>query len=83
MGGIKINTQIKSTTTNYTTHVSANGEEIFPCRCGHTHRGEYGFYDYMHHNCFHSAPLIAIAKDEVPGYYMCPECGKTFWLEDQ
>lgn len=56
-----------------------NGEQVFPCRCGVTHRGEYAAYDYGHHNCFHDAPLLFIeSADPNEGDAMCPQCGKTW-----
>ena len=30
-----------------------DGEQVYPCRCGETHRGPYALYDYGHHTCFH------------------------------
>lgn len=62
-----------------TIHIE-NGEQVYPCRCGQTHRGDYALYDWAHHNCFHREPLILIAED-IPGYYMCPSCGEVFWTK--
>jgi hypothetical protein len=67
--------------SNYTIHIDANGDRVYPCRCGETHRGDYAAYDYAHHNCFHNEPLHEIDPENVPGYLMCPSCGKTFWIE--
>jgi hypothetical protein len=53
----------------------ATGGQVYPCRCGETHRGEYAVYDYGHHNCFHDKPLLRL--DET-GDVMCPECGKAW-----
>lgn len=61
---------------NSTIHME-EGEQVYPCRCGTTHRGPYAIYDYGHHNCFHDDPLHLI-DEEIPGYFMCPGCGKTF-----
>ncbi len=61
---------------NQTIHVE-NGEQVYPCRCGETHRGPYGVYDHAHHNCFHDEPLIIVDGD-IPGYLMCGPCGKVF-----
>jgi hypothetical protein len=63
-----------------TRYFDENGDGIYPCRCGETHRGPYGIYDYGHHNCFHTKPLVTI-RAEV-GYYCCPDCGLTFFLKD-
>lgn len=53
-----------------------NGEQVFPCRCGETHRGDYAIYEFGHHNCFHEAPLYHNEDG-----YVCPECGKDFVVE--
>jgi hypothetical protein len=72
-------------TATRTQHYDEQGREVFPCRCGVTHTGDYALYDWLHHNCFHDQPLINISHDEhgIDGYYMCPACGKTFWLKDR
>lgn len=64
----------------YTIHVE-DGEVVYPCRCGVTHRGPYAFYNYGHHTCFHDAPLVRIAPEEDPDYLMCGACGQTFTVE--
>ena len=52
-----------------------DGEQVYPCRCGETHRGPYALYDYGHHTCFHESPLIQLGDE----YYLCcPECGEVF-----
>jgi len=58
-------------------HFDTEGNEIFPCRCGETHKGDYGLYDFMHHNCFHDAPLWSMKDD--PGHFVCGACGKSFF----
>lgn len=56
-----------------------NGEQVYPCRCGETHRGEHGVYDYGHHNCFHDVTLLFFeCNDPSEGDVMCPQCGKTW-----
>jgi predicted RNA-binding Zn-ribbon protein involved in translation (DUF1610 family) len=72
-------TQSNTGSATQTRHFDKDGNELFPCRCGETHAGDYGFYDWAHHNCFHDERLIAI--DASDGYYMCPACGKTFYLD--
>lgn len=67
--------------TLYFDFIEGKAERIFPCRCGETHRGPYGIYDYGHHNCFHDSPLVRVAPDEEPDYLMCPDCGKSFRAE--
>lgn len=53
-----------------------NGERVFPCRCGETHRGEYAAYDYGHHNCFHDATLLFVESDDPSERdVLCPQCG--------
>lgn len=66
-------------TAGITTWVE-DGKEVFPCRCGTTHRGDYGFYDYMHHNCFHTSDLIDLSYPHMKlrTYLMCPDCGMVF-----
>src|SRR5574340_430488 len=54
-------------------------EQVYPCRCGATHRGEYAIYDYGHHMCFHDAPLVWIIKGVQA---MCSDCGKTFGFNE-
>lgn len=60
-----------------TIHVE-DGERVFPCRCGETHRGDYAEYDFGHHNCFHDEPLYPICET---GQLMCPQCGKVFEVQ--
>ncbi len=64
-----------------TTIFIEDGEQVYPCRCGETHRGDYGLYDHAHHNCFHDADLVDIGSPDIDGYLMCPECGKVFNVE--
>lgn len=63
-------------TANQTIHIE-DGEQVYPCRCGDTHRGPYALYDFAHHNCFHYAGLIR-PDDAMPDYLLCPECGQSF-----
>lgn len=55
-------------------------EQVYPCRCGETHRGPYAVYDFGHHNCFHDEPLQQLMTDD-PDWLICPMCGKTFRVE--
>lgn len=66
----------RSSTTAATIHVE-DGEQVYPCRCGETHRGPYAAYTYGHHNCFHHASLVQIDA-EMPDDFMCPLCGEMF-----
>ncbi len=66
--------------SNYTRYFE-NEQEVFPCRCGETHRGDYAAYDYGHHNCFHDAGLLPM--DPLRGVepqVICVECGKVFGI---
>ncbi|MFA7265749.1 MAG: hypothetical protein WC054_05505 [Candidatus Nanopelagicales bacterium] len=65
--------------SNYTIYIE-DGQEVYPCRCGETHRGDYAIYDYGHHNCTHTAPLVNI---DITDVLMCPQCGATFRVETQ
>lgn len=51
-----------------------NEQQVYPCRCGQVHRGDYALYEYGHHECFHRCELVTIDR----GYVMCPECGQTW-----
>ena len=53
-----------------------NGQEVYPCRCGQTHRGDYALYDWMHHECFHEADLLRFPVD--PDLIICPDCGMSW-----
>ena len=53
-----------------------DGQEVYPCRCGETHRGPYAMYGYGHHNCLHYEPLIVSEPDQG----ICPLCGESFML---
>ena len=68
------------TTSKGVTHYYENGERGYRCRCGKTHRGDYGAYDYYHHNCFHKSALWDLSYPYMPrrSYLMCPDCGEVF-----
>ena len=38
---------------------------------------------YMHHNCFHDAPLVDIGSDIGISYWCCPICGKTWTTQEE
>ena len=70
-----------TTGTEAETIILEDGKEVYPCRCGDMHRGDYAFYDYMHHNCFHDEPLVDITthrSDTRNPTWMCPICGKVW-----
>ena len=64
--------------SSYTIHLE-NDQQVYPCRCGEIHRGEYAIYEYGHHACFHDSLLLLIADDQA----ICPDCGKSFGWEDK
>ncbi len=64
-------------TSNYTIQIE-DGKQVYPCRCGETHRGDYAIYDYGHHNCDHPSPLLHTGD----GQLICPECGNVWFMED-
>lgn len=58
-----------------------DGEQVYPCRCGTTHRGPYAIYDYGHHNCYHDAPLLPSGQDNI-NQLLCPRCGEVFSIDE-
>lgn len=58
-------------------HYFEDGVEVFPCRCGVTHRGEYVTNDFARHECFHKRPLHILPEVGL----ICGECGQTFAVE--
>ena len=68
------------TGTANTTRFLENGNEVYPCCCGKTHRGDYAFYDWIHHECLHPTDLISVRPDHP--YVICPDCGATWGIED-
>ena len=65
--------------TSAFTHYFEDGEEIYPCRCGLVHRGDYAAYDFGHHNCFHETDLIVEQNSDGKYQVICPDCGMS-WL---
>lgn len=84
-----MNSLLISTGTAAETINIENGERVYPCRCGRTHRGPYATYDYGHHNCYHPGPLLDLGSkcggelygDPVRSWLICPSCGMTFDVE--
>jgi hypothetical protein len=71
---------------NYTVTYGEAGvttERYFPCRCGETHRGDYAFEEWNHHNCFHRSELVDIGRPYLPvrSYLLCMDCGEVFHVE--
>lgn len=50
--------------------------QVYPCRCGVTHVGDYAPEDFNHHNCLHPGPLIMFA--DLSDIIMCDECGEIW-----
>ncbi len=61
----------KTGSDNYTIWLE-NGEIVYPCRCGETHRGDYAIYDFGHHECDHDEVLY-----QAQDYGLCTGCGKS------
>lgn len=60
--------------TIYFDHVNGKSETVYPCRCGQTHRGDYAFEDWNHHECLHQATLVLCEE----GFVLCPLCGNAW-----
>jgi len=62
------------TGSNTFTHYFEDNGQVYPCRCGETHRD---FYDWARHECSHDEVWL---HDEIEGIGYCVECGKTIHL---
>ena len=68
---------------NYTVHLDAEGNQVYPCRCGETHVGEWAIFQFGHHNCLHGEWLLI-----PPSQLVCRACGaggaivQTLQLDD-
>ena len=70
-----IETFVHSGSGTVTLYFDSAGRPIYPCRCGEVHDGDYGAYDFYHHECFHTEfPLVELA----PHYLCCLSCGQSF-----
>ena len=72
----------KTNTNNITSYFKVQEgetEQVFPCRCGGTHRGGYALEDWLHHNCFHKE-LITLPGIDDEGIMtaLCIDCGEVF-----
>ena len=67
----------KSGTASQTLYFG-NGEEVYPCRCGQVHRGNYAVEDWNHHNCLHKEPLFRLPLVGKRWQAICMECGQMF-----
>ena len=75
-----MNTDITISGSGAVTHYQEDGTQVFPCRCGSTHRGDYAMEDWAHHNCFHG-PLLLMSDhghDELKNQLLCVQCGEVF-----
>ena len=70
--------EVKTDSNSFTIHLEGD-KQVWPCRCGETHRGDYGFYDWSHHTCFHRDVMWM----DIPnaGQVMCSECGDSWNYE--
>jgi hypothetical protein len=63
--------------------VIEEGREVFPCRCGQTHRGDYAAETWNHHNCRHNEKLMCIGGIGGSEHQaICPECGRVWAFDD-
>ncbi len=71
---------IQTGASNYTVWIE-DGQEVYPCPCGETHRGDYAFYDYSHHTCPHGDELwpmefwAGVADAGRGNEILCSQCG--------
>jgi len=65
---------IQTGTSNRTIWVE-DGEEVYPCPCGETHRGPYASYDYGHHTCRHGDELWPMDDEGQGVEVLCSQCG--------
>lgn len=72
---------ITQTGTMARTSTIEQWEAVYPCWCGITHRGDYAFEDWAHHNCEHNEALHQAVPDD-PSYLICPLCGQTFTVKN-
>jgi len=61
-----------------TTHIYENGERVWPCRCGKTHRGAYAQEDWAMHQCLHQADLMVSELSDGNYQVLCPDCGASW-----
>ncbi len=59
------------------TYWCENDVQVFPCRCGTTHRGAYSAEDYNHHECFHDVVW------DADGLLICTRCGESIAVEEK
>jgi hypothetical protein len=60
--------------SNRTTWIE-DGEKVYPCPCGETHRGDYAMEDWIRHTCRHGDELWDMSEDGLG--LLCSQCGNT------
>ena len=53
-----------------------DGEQVFPCRCGQMHKGDFSTDDYLHPNCYHNVFWLNEREGDTP-QVECANCGKV------
>jgi CDGSH-type Zn-finger protein len=69
-------------TSNHTVWIE-DGEEVFPCRCGQTHRGMYAETDWIRHNHDHGPELTSmhdLDPEVFDANHLICSCGKDFFV---
>ncbi len=66
----------KTGSDNYTIWIE-DGEVVYPCPCGETHRGDYAIYDFGHHTHNHDEVFWDFADMGI-----CTDCGATIRVID-
>lgn len=68
---------IATSANNATAHFK-NGAQVYPCRCGETHRD---LWDFTGHECLHEVEMIL---ETVAGHPLaiCPACGKSWQMRE-
>ncbi len=56
-----------------------NVMQVYPCRCGITHRGEHGKQAHRSHECFHRKLEVIDVNDDGDFVVYCNEC-ETAWV---
>ena len=65
--------QITTSAENFTYHFE-DSEQVFPCRCGETHRGQDAIHRHMEHECLHDDKLVMF----YGGVAYCCQCGSAW-----
>ena len=65
------------TDNGQTTVFMEDGKQVYPCRCGQMHKGDYACEDMMKHECIHDCALVRLTPDVV----MCPLCAASWYVK--